>query len=84
VADVAVVAKPDEKWGEVPVALVIVKPGMQVTAEELNEFCRARLAHYKAPKEYLFVDELPRTATGKLQKYKLRERFWAGREKRVQ
>ncbi|MBX6395227.1 MAG: long-chain-fatty-acid--CoA ligase [Alicyclobacillaceae bacterium] len=84
VADVGVVAKPDEKWGEVPVALVVVKPGMHVTAEELNEFCRARLAHYKTPKHYEFVDELPRTATGKLQKYKLRERFWAGREKRVQ
>lgn len=84
VADVGVVARPDERWGEVPVALVVVKPGHQVTAEELNEFCRARLAHFKCPKDYEFVDELPRTATGKLQKFKLRERYWSGRDKRVQ
>ncbi|GMA50002.1 hypothetical protein GCM10025857_13590 [Alicyclobacillus contaminans] len=70
--------------GEVPVAFVVVKPGHHVTQDELNAFCRDRLAHYKVPKDYVFVSELPRTATGKLQKFRLRERFWQGQEKRVQ
>ncbi|WP_026974320.1 long-chain-fatty-acid--CoA ligase [Alicyclobacillus contaminans] len=84
VADAGVVSRPDERWGEVPVAFVVVKPGHHVTQDELNAFCRDRLAHYKVPKDYVFVSELPRTATGKLQKFRLRERFWQGQEKRVQ
>lgn len=84
VADAGVVAKPDEKWGEVPAAFVIVNPGMTLTAEELNQFCRTRLAGYKVPKHYEFVEQLPRTATGKLQKFRLREQFWADKDKRVQ
>jgi fatty-acyl-CoA synthase len=84
VADVGVVAQPDEKWGEVPVAFVVLKDGESATSEMLNEFCRARLAHFKIPKHYEFVDTLPRTATGKLQKFRLREQFWAGKERRVQ
>ncbi len=84
VADVAVVAKPDEKWGEVPVALIVLKPGMSATAQELNEFCRSGLAHFKVPKEFRFVDVLPRTSTGKLQKYVIRQPFWEGKEKHVQ
>lgn len=84
VADVAVVARPDEKWGEVPVAFVVLKPDAQLTEQELNEFCRERLAHFKAPKQYQFVAELPRTATGKLQKFKIRDAVWEGKEKKVQ
>lgn len=84
VADVGVVAQPDEKWGEVPVAFIVLKDGESATPEMLNEFCRARLAHFKVPKYYEFVDTLPRTATGKLQKFRLREQFWTGKERRVQ
>ncbi len=84
VADVAVVAKPDELWGEVPVAFIVLKPGMSVTAQELNEFCRSGLAHFKAPKEFRFVDLLPRTSTGKLQKFVIRETFWDGKKRKVQ
>ena len=72
VATVAVVAKPDEKWGETPLAFVELKPGRSVTAEALMEHCRARLARYKCPKEIRFA-EVPRTSTGKIQKYVLRK-----------
>ena len=72
VAAAAVVAKPDEKWGESPCAFVELKPGVTVTTEELIAFCRDRLAHYKCPRHIVFA-ELPRTSTGKIQKFKLRE-----------
>ncbi|MFY7959725.1 MAG: AMP-binding enzyme [Elsteraceae bacterium] len=68
----AVVAAPDEKWGEIPCAFIEVKPGASVTAEELFAFCRERLAGYKTPRRILFR-ELPKTATGKIQKFILRE-----------
>lgn len=83
VLEAGVVAQPDERWGEVPVAFVVRKPGANLTEDELNAFCRERLAHFKVPKAYHFVDQLPRTGTGKLQKFKLREMLWAGMEKRV-
>ncbi|WP_367307062.1 long-chain-fatty-acid--CoA ligase [Alicyclobacillus acidocaldarius] len=83
VIEAGVVSRPDEQWGEVPVAFVVKKPGTQLTEEELRAFCRARLAHFKVPKAFYFVDQLPRTATGKLQKFKLREMLWTGMEKRV-
>ncbi len=69
----AVVAQPDQKWGETPCAFVELKPGAQTTEAELIEHCRARLAHFKAPKTILF-GPLPRTATGKIQKFVLRQR----------
>ncbi len=69
----AVVAKPDEKWGEVPCAFVELKEGAQVTAEELIAFARARLAGFKTPKLIVF-EELPKTSTGKIQKFELRKR----------
>ncbi|MEH6718610.1 MAG: acyl-CoA synthetase [Aurantimonas endophytica] len=74
VATVAVVARPDEKWGETPLAFVELKPGRSVTAEALMEHCRAHLARYKCPKEIRFA-EVPRTSTGKIQKYVLRKMF---------
>ena len=69
----AVVARPDDKWGEVPLAFVERKPGVMVTAQELIEHCRALLARYKVPKEIRF-EEIPKTSTGKIQKFALRER----------
>ncbi|KQT46367.1 acyl-CoA synthetase [Aureimonas sp. Leaf454] len=71
VAAAAVVAKPDEKWGETPLAFVELKPGREASAEELLEHCRARLARFKCPKEIRFSD-IPKTSTGKIQKYVLR------------
>jgi fatty-acyl-CoA synthase len=82
VLECAVVAKPDEKWGEVPKAFVTPKPGVTLTADEIVVHCRSRLPGFKTPKTIEFCD-LPKTSTGKIQKYVLREREWAGREKRV-
>ena len=82
VKEVAVIGIPDEKWGELVTALVVAD-GSPVTADELIAHCRDHLAGYKCPKRIDFVDTLPRTATGKLQKFKLREPFWAGQERRV-
>ncbi len=69
----AVVAKPDPKWGETPLAYVETKPGATVTAQELIAHCRGVLAHYKVPREIRFED-IPKTSTGKIQKFQLRER----------
>ncbi|HZU18014.1 MAG TPA: acyl-CoA synthetase, partial [Candidatus Dormibacteraeota bacterium] len=82
VLEAAVIAIPDERWGEVPKAFVTLKPGCTATAEEIIEHVRGRLAHFKAPKAVEFC-ELPKTSTGKIQKYVLREREWAGRNKRI-
>jgi fatty-acyl-CoA synthase len=73
VAAAAVVAKPNERWGETPCAFVELKPGARATAEELLRFCRDRLAHFKCPRDVVF-GELPKTSTGKIQKYRLRDR----------
>lgn len=73
VSAVAVVAKPDIKWGETPCAFIEVRTGMTVTADELNGFCRQHLSGFKVPKTYVFED-LPKTSTGKIEKYKLREK----------
>jgi acyl-CoA synthetase (AMP-forming)/AMP-acid ligase II len=82
VREVAVIGIPDEKWGELVTGLVVTD-GSDVTAEELIAHCRMSLAGYKCPKRIEFVEALPRTATGKLQKFKLREPFWAGQERQV-
>jgi 3-(methylthio)propionyl---CoA ligase len=73
VAACAVVARPDEKWGETPVAFVELKPGAAATPEEMLAWCRDRLAHYKCPRHVVF-GEVPKTSTGKIQKFVLRER----------
>ena len=74
VQEAAVVGLPDAKWGEAPHAFVVLKPGAAASAEELRAFTRDNLAHFKAPHTVTFVDELPKTATGKIQKFVLRGR----------
>lgn len=83
VAEVAVIGIPDDKWGEMVTALVVVAEGESVTAEDLIAHCRGKIAGYKIPKRVEFRDELARTATGKIQKFKLRESFWADSEHQV-
>jgi fatty-acyl-CoA synthase len=83
ILEAAVVSRPDAKWGEVPVAFVNVKPGRSLTEEAVIAFCRERLAHFKCPKAVVF-EPLPRTSTGKVQKFALRERLWQGHAKRIQ
>jgi acyl-CoA synthetase (AMP-forming)/AMP-acid ligase II len=83
VAEVAVIGVPDEKWGETIKALVVLRPGAQATERDLMEHCRSRMTHYKCPTSVEIRDALVRTATGKLQKFKLREPYWAGRTRRV-
>ena len=83
VLECAVVAMPHEKWGEVPKAFVALRPGAAASEQEIIDFCRERLAHFKCPKAVEFTD-LPKTSTGKIQKFVLREKEWAGYEKRIQ
>ncbi|BCL62173.1 acyl-CoA synthetase [Desulfomarina profundi] len=80
VLEVAVIPVPDEKWGEVPKAFIVAKPGSNPTAEEIIAFTKEHLARFKAPK-YVEFDELPKTATGKIQKFKLREKEWQGKQR---
>jgi fatty-acyl-CoA synthase len=82
VLECAVVAIPDERWGEVPKAFVTLKPGASATAEEIVAHCRTLLPGFKVPKAVAF-GELPKTSTGKIQKFVLREREWAGRGRRI-
>ena len=82
VSEVAVVAMPDEKWGERPKAFVELKSGQDVSEEDIIAFCKEHLAKFKCPAAVEF-GELPRTGTGKIQKFVLREREWAGREKAI-
>jgi fatty-acyl-CoA synthase len=82
VMECAVVAIPDDKWGERPKAFVTLKPGMSATEAEVIEFCRQHIAHFKAPAVVEFGD-LPKTSTGKVQKFVLRDREWKGQAKRI-
>ena len=82
VLECAVVAIPDERWGERPKAFVTLKPGQQASEDEIIAFCRTQIAHYKCPVAVEF-GELPKTSTGKVQKFVLRDKEWGGREKRI-
>ncbi len=83
VLECAVIGVPHERWGETPKALIVLRAGMTATEEEILEFSRQHLAHFRCPTSIDFVDALPRTATGKLQKFVIREKYWAGVERRV-
>jgi acyl-CoA synthetase (AMP-forming)/AMP-acid ligase II len=83
VLEVAVVAAPDERFGEAPIAIVVLKPGASVTVPELRAYCRRHLARFKVPREFHFRDSLPKGGTGKVLKAELREPFWTGYESRV-
>jgi len=80
VLEAAVFPVPDERWGEVPKALVVLKPDAAVTEVELLEFCRSRLSHYKCPRSFEFVASLPKTGTGKILKRDLRKKYWEGKD----
>jgi fatty-acyl-CoA synthase len=82
VLEAAVIAIPDERWGEVPKAFVALKPGADASSDEIVQHVRGRIAHYKAPRAVEF-GELPKTSTGKIQKYVLRDREWAGTDRRI-
>ena len=80
-----VVSAPDARWGEVPAAFVVVKPGQQLSEAQLCEFLQSRIAKFKMPRRFRFCEgPLPKTGTGKIVKRELRELFWSGHQDRVQ
>jgi fatty-acyl-CoA synthase len=83
VFETVVIGVPDEKWGEVPKALVVLEPGVETNEQEILNFVREHLAGYKVPKSIEFRGELPKGGTGKILKKELREPYWEGLEKRV-
>ena len=83
ILECAVVGVPDQKWGEAVKGIVVLKSGQEATAEEIIQFCKDRIAHYKAPKSIDFIDALPRTGSGKIHKKGLRDKYWKGYEKKV-
>ncbi|MBV8073265.1 MAG: AMP-binding protein, partial [Acidobacteriaceae bacterium] len=85
VLECAVVAAPDPKWGEIPAAIVVTKPGQNLTSDQLLQFLENRVARFKLPRLIQFADgALPKTGTGKILKRELREAFWEGKDRRVQ
>jgi acyl-CoA synthetase (AMP-forming)/AMP-acid ligase II len=83
VAEVAVIGVPDEKWGETVKALIVLAPGAKTTDIEIINYCRLHLAGFKTPTTIEFRNALDRTATGKLQKFKLREPYWRDRDRKI-
>ena len=75
VAEAAVIAQPDEKWGERPLAAVVKKPGQEVTPDDLREFLMGRMEKWMVPNDYTFIEEVPRTSTGKFNKLGLRQQL---------
>jgi acyl-CoA synthetase (AMP-forming)/AMP-acid ligase II len=83
ILECAVVGVPDEKWGEAVKGVVVLKQGNTANEQEIIRFCKDRIAHYKAPKSIDFIEALPRTGSGKIQKKGLRDQYWKGYEKKV-
>jgi acyl-CoA synthetase (AMP-forming)/AMP-acid ligase II len=83
VAEVAVIGIPDDHWGEIVKAVVVLRPGHQVTEQEIIGFTRERLAHYKCPRTVDIIDALPRNPSGKILKRTLRARYWEGRDRKI-
>jgi fatty-acyl-CoA synthase len=83
VLECAVIGVPSEKWGETPKALIVLRDGHAPSEQDIIDFTREHLAHFKCPTSVDFVEALPRTATGKLQKFLIREMYWQGATRRV-
>jgi fatty-acyl-CoA synthase len=83
IAKAAVIPTPSEEWGEMVTAIVVPKSGTDLSKDHVEEFCRERMAGYKVPREILIQDDLPETATGKVQKYQLRQEFWEDEERLI-
>ena len=84
VLEAAMIAIPHEKWGEIPHAVVVLREGHEeVTEQEIIAFCRNKMAHFKCPRSVQFMKELPKTASGKIQKVVLRQPFWENSKRKV-
>jgi acyl-CoA synthetase (AMP-forming)/AMP-acid ligase II len=83
VAECAVFGIPDDKWGEIPIAYVLLKSAASLTEEEIVDHCARRLARFKRPRQVKFVESFPKTPIGKIQKNLLRDKYWQGKEKKI-
>jgi len=83
ILECAVVGVPDQKWGEAIKGIVVLKSGQKAIEQEIIQFCKDRIAHYKVPKSIDFIEALPKTGSGKIQKKELRDKYWEGYEKKV-